>query len=64
MATDHDVMHRMMVEISCGLTWGHPDTRIEQTEHHRKVWTELARQMAEIQANGQILAIPNDTEVW
>lgn len=64
MSTPHDVMARMMTEISAGMSWGSAGSRVEQTEENRVVWEELARDMAAIQSAGMVVAIPNDTEVW
>jgi hypothetical protein len=62
--TEHDVMVRMIREILHGMKWGSEHTRIEQTEHNRKVWCELEADIAQIKKDGMIVAIPAETEVW
>lgn len=55
-----DELNRMQVEIGLGWDWGHPDTRVPQTDEHRAAWQRLAEQIREIEAHGHEVQIPNE----
>jgi hypothetical protein len=64
MSVPVDVMNRMSLEIVLGIPWGDERSRIEQTDENREMWEGMEEDIARIKADGMVVALPVDTEVF
>ena len=57
---DTEVLNRMTLEILAGLEWGDPRSRVPPTEENRGLWEELAAEIADMEARGIGVELPNE----
>ena len=57
---DSEELNRMMVEISAGMDYGDPRSKVPKRKDIKKSWKRLKKEMDEIKAEGGIVEMINE----
>jgi hypothetical protein len=57
---DSEELNRMMVEISAGMDYGDPRSKVPKRKDVEEFWPKLKAEMDEIKAKGHIVEIPGE----